>query len=263
MNGSRPTGKVRIVERAGPTVADLIANRSPWTSSPCGRPKCAPCKTKEGSCRAHNLVYKITCTECANSGTKSLYIGESHRSWWDRSGDHITALRTKNPNYAIVKHWQTNHPQMETPPNFKFEVVERCHSSLERQIKEAIHIRNEECDVLMNGRGEWGLNIIPQLTPTIEGKIVEYREPANHPKRKEFPDRAAEGQTEFETQYAQRRKRQRLTKQLESQGRHIPEPGQSKEWPPESSSTGNLRAMKEQPRLFCIGRSTNRSEMQS
>merc|ERR1711954_393164 len=78
-------------------------------------------------------------------------------------------------------------------------------------------------------------------------------------KKKEYPDRAAEGQTEFETQYAQRRKRQRLTKQLESQGRHIPEPGQSKEWPPESSSTGNLRAMKDQPRLFCIGRNTTTS----
>ena len=165
LRGNRPVGKVKIVERAGPTVQDLISNKSPWTSSHCGRENCAPCKSKEGSCRAQNLVYKISCMECGKVGRKSIYIGESHRSWWDRSWDHLAALRNKTESYAIVKHWIECHNTMVEPPDFKFEIKQKCTSSLQRQIMEAIHIWNEPCDLLLNGKGEWGLNIIPSSPP--------------------------------------------------------------------------------------------------
>ena len=156
INGNRRTTKIRIVERAGPTVQDIIGNRSPWKSEKCTRQNCTPCSTKPGSCRKQNLVYKITCLKCQENNRKAMYIGESHRTWWDRSGEHLAALKYKRESNALVKHWILNHEGMQSPPQFKFEVITTCRSSLERQIKEAIAIQNIETDILMNSKGEWG-----------------------------------------------------------------------------------------------------------
>ena len=46
---------------------------------------------------------------CQVKGKKKLYWGESHRSAWDRSMDHLEALRVNNDSYAVVKHWLTDH----------------------------------------------------------------------------------------------------------------------------------------------------------
>ena len=59
---------------------------------------------------------------CQVKGKKKLYWGESHRSAWDRSMDHLEALRTRNDSYAGVKHWMTDH--IGEKPDFKFEVLQ-------------------------------------------------------------------------------------------------------------------------------------------
>ena len=151
---------------------DLIGNKSPWTREHCGRPLCPPCKTTPGSCRATNLVYQISCLECSKVGRKSSYIGESHRSWWDMSHDYLTALKTRNETYAIVRHWSQDHSDMGQPSDFKFEVMRKCRTSLQRQILEAILINKTPCDQILTGRGEWGFNVIPRLTATEDGKLV-------------------------------------------------------------------------------------------
>ena len=43
-------GRVKIVKRAGATLAHSILNQTPWTKEPCGRPGCKPCISKPGSC---------------------------------------------------------------------------------------------------------------------------------------------------------------------------------------------------------------------
>ena len=78
---------------------------------------------------------------------------------------------------------------------------------------EAIHIRREPCDILMNGKGEWGLNIIPQLTPTQDGEIVDFTEQRERNSRLRADFRETQETPEgddFAQQYTQRRKRQRL-----------------------------------------------------
>ena len=106
---------------------------------------------------------------------------------------------------------------------------------------EAIHIRREPCDILMNGKGEWGLNIIPQQAPTPDGDIVDFTEQrernsrlrANFGKTQETP----EGD-EFDQQYTHRRKRQRL-KENEGEGQ------------------GSIAAGQDKPRDAPTARSTN------
>ena len=102
MNGNARTGKVRIVERAGPKMSSLLANRNPWKKERCGRPECPLCDSKAGTCRALNPTYKLTCMECASTGRKPYDIVEGSRSFYDRSREHVQALKDKNQEYAIV-----------------------------------------------------------------------------------------------------------------------------------------------------------------
>ena len=115
----------------------------------------------------------------------------------------------------------------------------RHKSSLERQIKEALAIERIECDLIMNGKAEWGLNLIPRLqnAPTPEGSQTQNNpskvnfEPTNRPKRsyngftkdpqqntpqeQENPQNlsklAPQNQPSFESQFKQRKRRRMET----------------------------------------------------
>ena len=100
-----------------------------------------------------------------------MYWDESHRNWWDRSSEHINALKTRNDNNALVKHWNESHGDQQSPPEFQFGVITTCKTSLERQIKEALYIQTTKLDILLNSKGEWGLNMIPQLKITEGGGL--------------------------------------------------------------------------------------------
>ena len=165
INGSRAVCRVKVVERAGPTIGSLLYNKTPWTKDPCGRSDCKPCQAKPGGCKSPNVTYRIKCQECQKSGKKSHYIGESHRTLYDRAKEHNTALRNQNTTYSIVKHWKEHHQEMANPPEFSYHLVGKHHSAMERQIKEGLLIESEsnQCDLLMNGKGEWGINVVPRL----------------------------------------------------------------------------------------------------
>ena len=152
--GGQKFGRVKVIEKLGTSLIDSLGNQAPWRSSHCGRSACWPCKAKEGSCRKHNILYKITCMTCQGQGKVRLYWGESHRSGWDRSADHAAALRSKDESYAIVKHWINDHP--EGQPDYKFEVMRSFRSSLERQVMELIHIDEGKPEVRLNSKSEWG-----------------------------------------------------------------------------------------------------------
>ena len=49
-------GRIRLVERAGLKLKNLMTNKAPWKKEWCRRPECTPCPTTPGSCRAVNVV---------------------------------------------------------------------------------------------------------------------------------------------------------------------------------------------------------------
>ena len=106
----RKSGRVKVVERLGSSLLDSLENQVPWMEDPCDRPGCKPCQSKPGSCLKANITYQIICRHCKSQGKEAYYWGESHRTWWDRSQDHIAALRTSNESYAVVKHMKNEHP---------------------------------------------------------------------------------------------------------------------------------------------------------
>ena len=118
---NQKVGRIRFVERAGPKLKHILTNKAPWRKEWCGRPDCSPCSTSPGSCRAVNVVYEIRCQTCASIGQQAVYFGESSRSWWDRARDHTQALKAKNKDYAIVKHWDIKHGDMDDPPQLQFQ----------------------------------------------------------------------------------------------------------------------------------------------
>ena len=69
-----------------------LGNKAPWRSESCMRIDCQPCIHKAGSCKSRNVTYSIICNTCKLEGKKSIYWGESHRTWWDGSREHHQAL---------------------------------------------------------------------------------------------------------------------------------------------------------------------------
>ena len=144
-------------------MTQILYHKQLWSKELCGRNNCLPWLTKPGSCRRSGVTYRVTCLTCKDNQVKTTYIGESHRSLFDRSSEHEAALRSKNQTYAVVKHWEEVHPQMRTPPKYNYQVIKSHKSAFERQVWEAVLINHEEADMVMNGKGEWGMNLVPVL----------------------------------------------------------------------------------------------------
>ena len=106
------------------------------------------------------VVYRMTCMNCEEKGSKTLYFGESARTPYDRGAEHLAAIRRMDSESPLVEH-QT-HDHLELEPRFKMEVVAFCPSNLIRQATETHHITSSGGDLgvkLMNRRGERGENI--------------------------------------------------------------------------------------------------------
>ena len=110
---------MKVVERLGDQLIRALGNKAPSRSQSCSREECAPCTAKPGSCRKRNVTYFIECAICSNEGKRSIYWGETHRTWWDRFSQHKRALETGDEMYAVVKHMMNNHSEMEPVISFK------------------------------------------------------------------------------------------------------------------------------------------------
>ena len=105
--------KLKIVERSGTKLIDLIHKADPWEGQDCGRDKCILCETKQKTgkflsqdCHKRCVVYETWCLTCEERGRKEIeedetldeetrnrklremkvykYVGESSRSFYER-----------------------------------------------------------------------------------------------------------------------------------------------------------------------------------
>ena len=109
--------RLKVVERAGAKLEDLLHTNNPWRGKDCGRELCMLCYTKEKTgklkkqyCKKRSLVYKIWCLECQEIyGEREekeeilkkikihKYIGETSRSVYERTLEHQMAYQTIRP----------------------------------------------------------------------------------------------------------------------------------------------------------------------
>ena len=82
-------GRTKYVEQAGVKFSSQLVRKNIWYSlgGGCGRPKCYPCKSSGGkgiSCRQEGICYEMVCKLCEVSNRRTIYIGKSSRSSFER-----------------------------------------------------------------------------------------------------------------------------------------------------------------------------------
>ena len=82
--------KVKLVERNGQQVQQMLTNPDPCGDELCERPDCLPCKGTEGKeiCRTRIVVYSTRCKICKAEGRDTKYVGETSRSLYERTSEH-------------------------------------------------------------------------------------------------------------------------------------------------------------------------------
>ena len=176
-NPHKYSGKVKVLEKLGKTIGESLSNPYPWKNSNCGCPNCKPCESKPGSCKSRNCIYQIECETCKQDGIKSLYIGETHRTWYERSSEHQKKLENRTEDSALHKHWAKCHPERTEAPIFSFNVGRTYRTSTERQVAEAIRIETTECVNLLNSKSEYRHNPIVRQTIEFRGEIWQDSKP--------------------------------------------------------------------------------------
>ena len=165
--------RIKIVERNGTKVKNILHVTNPWAEGICERPDCYPCATGETKCCfKRNIVYTNTCRQCTRAegkeGAGAWYVGETSRSAFERGGEHWRDWKKKQPDSHIYKHLELAHPDQEQP-DFEFRVKGSFRSALERQVTEAVLIRRAGAAAL-NSKGVYNRCSLPRLAVECENK---------------------------------------------------------------------------------------------
>ena len=168
--------KVKIIERAGVSLKQILVKTNPWSDLKCGRPKCLICQSgdKAGYCKARGITYMTSCLQCKANGIERHYVGESARSGYERGREHLYDYETesKQNESHMFKHFSIEH-QNDEKPEFSMKVIKTHQSALNRQIHEAILILSNE-SVIINSRGEYNRCQLPRLSVMMgESEVVK------------------------------------------------------------------------------------------
>ena len=93
---------------------------------------------------------------------RGVYIGESSRSLYERSKEHLKDAESFDPGSHIVKHWMLEHPDERDCPGFSFSIMSRFRDCLSRQVAEAISIMYTK-DQILNSKNEYMANSLTRI----------------------------------------------------------------------------------------------------
>ena len=83
-----------------------------------------------------------------------VYIGESSRTWYDRSREHNDKVRLMDESNPMVKHQILHHPEEEVALKLSYKLDKTWCTSLKRQIREALLILDLDRSLLRNSKAE-------------------------------------------------------------------------------------------------------------
>ena len=122
--------KLKIVEKSGTKLVDLLHRSDPWQGKDCERPLCLLCTTKQATgkrmrqdCTQRCIIYETWCLSCEERDRKEVedmdieedekrkkmkevvlhkYVGETSRSMYERGLEHLRDLKElkKGESYA-------------------------------------------------------------------------------------------------------------------------------------------------------------------
>ena len=189
--------RIKIVERTGTKVEDLLHRSNPWQGQDCGRKECLLCKTKvkldrfkEQDCTKRCIVYETWCLTCEMREISRIedeeedekvrrekirnfkrykYIGETSRSIYERGLEHDRDWKELKKDSHMVKHFFDVHEEEEAEEmEFGMRIVNACRSAFNRQISESVEIQNnKDKHHILNSRSEYNRCALPRLTAKL------------------------------------------------------------------------------------------------
>ena len=176
--------RVRIVERGGKGVLQLLHTNDPFAGAPCGRDTCIPCnnsdKEKRENCDKRGILYETFCTRCRDlaklkksrgeEANVFLYVGKSHLAMADRGAGHledtVRGMEGRYDGSHMARHTLEMHPGEE--PKFGMTIVRTYTSAFTLAMGEVIRIlyrSKEKGVVLLNSKaGDFATYSLPRLS---------------------------------------------------------------------------------------------------
>ena len=189
--------KIKIVERTGIKIQELLTKSNPWKGNDCERENCLLCYTKlrteklrTQECHQRNIVYEKRCLNCEEQEHHRIdqleitehekrelkkkimiykYIGETSRSSFERGWEHLNDLARLSTSSHMLKHILTEHSDSEIKDvKFGMKILRTCRSSFERQIYESVSIQQERKNHhILNSRAEYNRCSLPRLSTQL------------------------------------------------------------------------------------------------
>ena len=93
------------------------------------------------------------------------YVGETSRSLYERSFEHLTDFESLSIKSHMLKHAVEMHTREETDKiKFGIRIIKTARTSFERQIYESVEIQENRRHHLLNSRSEYNRCAVPRLT---------------------------------------------------------------------------------------------------
>jgi hypothetical protein len=189
--------RLKIVERGGRRLEDLLHMSDPWEGKLCERPKCLPCKTKSEtgqfsnqSCHKHSVVYETWCVTCDLGEMTGLidgddeivegsmqqnrietekkmakYIGETARSTYKRGFEHLSDLLNLSQKSHMLGHYVKSHMGEDFGKmRFQMRTLRITKTAFERQVLKSVLIQENRSHNLLNSKSEFNRCSIPRIT---------------------------------------------------------------------------------------------------
>ena len=109
--------KIKLVERAGENLKQILQRSDPFKERCCNRENCLVCSTGgRGPCSAFGVTYEIECKEC-----EQKYVGETSRSAYTRGKEHLRDMDSGSTQSVLERHSKEKHHGL--VPDFKMNVT--------------------------------------------------------------------------------------------------------------------------------------------
>ena len=196
---------VKIVERVGDKIQDILCKSNPWENMDCKRENCFTCeatmkgeKKKFKSCYQRSVVYETWCNSCKEKNErentkesdatsdkrkrisepeiKSIYkyIGETSRSTFERGTEHKKDLKYRREKSHLLRHCVEKHPEEDPDKvDFRMKILSSHKSAFERQIREAVLIESNAGEYSLNSKLEYSRSNIPKMKMKLGNKEEE------------------------------------------------------------------------------------------
>ena len=190
--------RLKVVERAGTKIENILHQSDPWGGQICEREKCMLCATKKKTgkdmhqdCTKRSSVYQTWCNTCLERDTRNLeengdnknvreenrdlkvykYIGETARSTYERGFEHQQDATSLNTTSHILKHFLDQHEGEKIEDlDFRMQVMRYTRTAFQRQILESVLIQENRDHHILNSRSEYNRCSLPRLSTKMGDK---------------------------------------------------------------------------------------------